>query len=53
MALPALTSSIGGAVSDTRMVSPMPWASSAPIPTADLMMPSLGVPASVTPRCSG
>jgi hypothetical protein len=33
MALPALTSSIGGAVSDTRMVSPMPWASRAPMPT--------------------
>ena len=40
-------------VRDTRMVSPMPSASSAPMPTADLTMPSLGVPASVTPRWSG
>src|SRR6266542_962901 len=53
IALPTLTSSTGWAVSDTRMVSPMPSASSAPMPTVDLMMPSLGVPASVTPRWSG
>ena len=44
------TSSAGSAVSETRMVSPMPSSSSAPMPTADLTMPEAGVPASVTPR---
>jgi hypothetical protein len=53
MPMPALTSSTGSADSDTRIVSPMPSASSVPMPTADLMMPVLGGPASVTPRCSG
>ena len=34
-------------------MSPMPSASSAPIPTALLIEPENGVPASVTPRWSG
>ena len=48
-----LTSSTGSAVSETRIVSPIPSASSAPIPTALLIEPENGVPASVTPRWSG
>ena len=44
------TSSTGSPVRDTLMVSPMPSARRVPIPTADLMVPSLTVPASVTPR---
>ena len=51
--MPTLTSSTGGADSDTRMVSPMPSASSAPNATADLTVPWKAGPASVTPRCSG
>mmetsp|Transcript_105233 Transcript_105233/g.297816 ORF Transcript_105233/g.297816 Transcript_105233/m.297816 type:complete len:357 (-) Transcript_105233:26-1096(-) len=43
----------GSSVRDTRIVSPIPSSSSAPIPTADLMRPSGPPPASVTPRCSG
>ena len=43
----------GGADKDTRMVSPMPSASSAPKATEDLMVPMNFGPASVTPRCSG
>ena len=35
------------------MVSPMPSANKAPIPTALLMRPSSPSPASVTPRCKG
>ncbi len=50
---PTRTSSIGGADSDTRMVSPMPRDSSPPKATADLMVPWNVGPASVTPRCSG
>ncbi len=49
-ALPTLTSSTGGADSETRMVSPMPSASSAPNATADLMVPWNAGPASVTPE---
>jgi hypothetical protein len=45
-----LTSSTGGADSDTRMVSPMPSASSAPNATDDLMVPWNAGPASVTPE---
>ena len=48
-----LISSTGSAVSETRIVSPIPSTSSAPIPTALLIEPENGVPASVTPRCSG
>ena len=51
--MPTLISSAGGAESETRMVSPMPSASSAPKATADLMVPWKAGPASVTPRCSG
>ena len=51
--MPTLTSSTGGAESETRMVSPMPWLSRAPKATADLMVPWNAGPASVTPRCSG
>ena len=51
--MPTLTSSTGGADSETRMVSPMPSLSSAPKATADLMVPWNIGPASVTPRCSG
>jgi len=39
--------------SETRNVSPMPSMSSAPMPTALLIEPANGVPASVTPRWSG
>ena len=53
IALPTLTSSTGGADSDTRIVSPIPSASSAPNATADLTVPWNAGPASVTPRCSG
>ena len=53
MIVPALTSSTGSSVSDTRIVSPIPSARSVPIPTA-LFRPPMGIgPASVTPRCSG
>ncbi len=48
-----MTSSTGGADSDTRMVSPIPLLSRAPKATADLMVPWNAGPASVTPRCSG
>ena len=51
--MPTLTSSTGGADSETRIVSPMPSASSAPKATADLIVPWNAGPASVTPRCSG
>ena len=37
----------------TRIVSPIPSASSAPIPIALFTVPCPGRPASVTPRCSG
>src|SRR5436190_73842 len=47
------TSFTGSAVSETRIVSPMPSMSRAPIPTALLIEPANGVPASVTPRCRG
>src|SRR4029453_11501705 len=53
ISMPTRTSSVGSAESETRIVSPMPSLSSAPSPTADLMVPTPGVPASVTPRCSG
>ena len=43
----------GSSESDTRMVSPMPSVSNAPIPKALLIRPSSPSPASVTPRCSG
>ena len=43
----------GSSLSDTRMVSPMPSVSKAPMPTALLMRPSSPSPASVTPRCKG
>ena len=51
--MPTLTSSTGGADSETRMVSPMPRESSGPKATADLIVPWNAGPASVTPRCSG
>src|SRR5439155_509443 len=41
------------AVSETRIGSPIPSASRLPIPTALLIAPLAGGPASVTPRCSG
>jgi len=47
------TSASGGSVSDTRMVSPMPSSSRAPMPVAPLARPSSPSPASVTPRWSG
>ena len=47
------TSWIGSPVRDTRIVSPIPSANRVPIPIADLMVPCLIVPASVTPRCNG
>src|SRR5262245_3158775 len=53
MSIPTRTSSVGSAESDTRIVSPMPSESSAPSPIADLIVPTPGVPASVTPRWNG
>ena len=50
---PVSTSLTGSAVSETRIVSPIPSESSAPMPTALLIEPENGVPASVTPRWSG
>ena len=35
--MPTFTSSTGGADSETRMVSPMPSASSVPMPSVDLI----------------
>ena len=35
------------------MVSPMPSANSVPMPAVDLINPTGGGPASVTPKCSG
>ena len=46
-------SSSGASVRETLMVSPIPSSKSAPIPTADFILPSSASPASVTPRCSG
>ena len=43
----------GSAVSEMRIVSPMPSMSRLPTPMALLIEPLAGVPASVTPRCSG
>ena len=43
-------SNSGSSVSDTLNVSPRPSSSKAPIPTADLILPSSPSPASVTPR---
>ena len=51
--LAVITSSTGFPVKDTLIVSPIPSARSAPIPTADLIAPSRTVPASVTPTWSG
>ena len=51
--MPTLTSSTGGADSETRIVSPIPSASRAPNATADFTVPWKAGPASVTPRCSG
>ena len=47
------TSLTGSAVRETRSVSPMPSTRSAPMPTALLIAPVKGMPASVTPRWSG
>ena len=47
------TSSSGGSVRETLIVSPIPSASSEPIPTADFILPSSASPASVTPKCIG
>jgi len=43
----------GASVNETRMVSPSPSSSKAPMPTALLMRPSSPSPASVTPRWKG
>ncbi len=47
------TSSTGSAVSEMRMVSPIPSASRMPSPAALFTVPARSVPASVTPRWSG
>ena len=47
------TSSTGSSVSETRIVSPIPSSSRAPMPMADLIRPSSPSPASVTPRWNG
>ena len=49
----ARASSTGSAVSEYRMVSPMPSASRLAMPAVALIRPSGIGPASVTPRCSG
>ena len=46
-------SNSGSSVKETRMVSPNPSSNNAPIPTADLILPSSPSPASVTPKCNG
>jgi hypothetical protein len=51
--MPTLTSSTGGADSETRIVSPMPWRQQRAERDADLIVPWNAGPASVTPRCSG
>ena len=53
ISIAASGSGSGEPVSDTRTVSPMPSSSSAPMPMALLVLPMPGVPASVTPTCSG
>ena len=53
ISLATLTSTSGFPVSETRIVSPIPSANNAPIPTADFMTPVLTVPASVMPTWSG
>ena len=50
MSMAAAASGSGSPVRETRTVSPMPCNSSAPMPTALLMCPAPGSPASVTPR---
>ena len=45
--------SSNGTVSETRTVSPMPCETSCSKATRVLITPSGGIPASVTPRCSG
>jgi len=47
------TSREGSAASETRMVSPMPSASSAPKAVAERMAPVWASPACVTPRWRG
>ena len=42
-----------GTVSETRIVSPMPSGASCSRARRVLMIPSGGIPASVTPKCSG
>ena len=46
-------SASGSSVKLTLIVSPNPSSKSAPIPTADLILPSSPSPASVTPKCNG
>ena len=53
ISLPTFTSSTGFPVSETLIVSPIPFASKVPIPTADLIVPLHIGPASVTPKCNG
>ena len=48
-----LISSNGSPVSDTRIVSPMPWCKISPRPIEDLILPLMIVPASVMPTCRG
>ena len=50
---PAGTSWTGSPDSETRIVSPMPSSSNAPMPTALFTMPTSAVPDSVTPICWG
>ena len=46
-------SASGSSLNETLIVSPIPSASNAPIPTALFILPSSPSPASVTPRCNG
>lgn len=48
-----LASSTGSAVSENRIVSPIPSSRRVAIPATDLINPPGGGPASVTPRCNG
>lgn len=48
-----LSSYSGSSVKETRIVSPRPSMSSAPMPIALFIRPSSPSPASVTPRCKG
>jgi hypothetical protein len=53
ISIPTMTSWTDDPVRDPKMLSPIPSASSAPIPTADFMTPGRPAPVSVTPTWRG